>query len=55
MNDIVMKIKRSEYLEMQRIQTALEQENKALKKELETLKNQKITAEKAVVEKKGAK
>ena len=54
MTDIVMKIKRSEYLEMQRKQLALEQENKALKKEIETLKNQKITAEKAV-EKKGAK
>lgn len=57
MNDIVMKIKRSEYLEMKRVQTILAQENEALKKEIETLKKEKSTiSEKEQVEnkKKGA-
>lgn len=57
MTDIIMKIKRSEYLEMKRVQTILTQENKALKKEIETLKREKTTvSEKEQVEykKKGA-
>ena len=41
MTDLVMKINRSEYLEMKRVQTILAQENEALKKEIETLKREK--------------
>lgn len=53
MTDLVMKIKRSEYLEMKRVQTILAQENEALKKEIETLKREKST-ETVEYKKKGA-
>lgn len=54
--DIVMKIKRSEYLELKRVVSELATENASLKKEVKALKN-KLTAEtteKTEKKKKGA-
>ena len=41
MADLVMKIKRSEYLEMKRVQNRLAQENETLRQEIETLKQER--------------
>ena len=60
MTDIVMKIKRSEYLEMKRVQNRLAQlvqENETLRQEIETLKQERAVyskTETAENKKKGA-
>jgi hypothetical protein len=54
---LVMKISRSEYLELKRAVNILTAENESLKKELTALKNKEVkeTAETAETKKKGAK